>query len=172
MTMVLNLSITANTTIADDTAFPWDVATVEDTSYASWDFATDPTKVNIVRTGWYLVGADITTLGTSYGGADNADVIALIGKNGLTLDDTIIAERSDKPNSTGVGLFTVGPQPRYLEAGDYIQLYIQNVNANTTMLESNPSTPPATGSDYTNQPGTGVIGSHLYLIAMGGGAPS
>lgn len=168
MTMVAYLTRLTNVVIADDTAFSWDTARLMNTSYASWTIG-DPTKLYIDRTGWYFVGADITTLGTSYGGADNSDWLACIGKNGIALANTQIAERHRASTAVNADLMSIGT-PMYLLDTDYLQLYLQNANAANILVESNPS--DGLPSGYLTDAGPGTISPHLYLIAMGGGAPS
>lgn len=166
MTMVAYLTRLTNVVINDDTAFSWDTARVLNTSYASWSIG-DPTKLYIERSGWYWAGGDFTTLGTFYGGANNADWIAAIGKNGITLNDSYIMERHYHSSGASADLMSIGA-PIYLLDTDYIQVYFQNVNASSILVESNPTD----GPDYTTDTGPGTMSPHLFLIAMNGPAPS
>lgn len=172
MTMVAYLTRLANKVINDDTAFDWDTARVLDTSYASWTIG-DPTKLYIERTGWYWVGGDFTTLGTSYGGANNSDWLVLVGKNGITLADSVVAERHYTLAPGGAGssadLVSIGA-PVYLLDTDYIQVYFQNANSTSLLVESNPS--DGLPSGYLTDAGPGTMSPHLFLIAMNGTAPA
>lgn len=168
MTMVAYLTRLTNVVINDDTAFSWDTARVLNTTYASWTIG-DPTKLYIDRSGWYWIGCDITTLGTSYGGANNADYFVLVGKNGIALANTVLAERHSPASATGADLLSIGG-PVYLLDTDYIQVYFQNTNAASILVESNPS--DGLPSGYLTDAGPGTMSPHLFLIALNGAAPS
>lgn len=168
MTMVAYLTRLTNVVINDDTAFSWDTARLMNASYASWTIG-DPTKLHIERTGWYWVGGDFTTLGTFYGGADNADWLAGVGKNGIALANTVLLERHYHSSGASADLMSIGA-PIYLLDTDYLQVYFQNAGATSILVESNPS--DGVPSGYLTDAGPGTMSPHLFLIAMGGGAPS
>lgn len=168
MTMVAYLTRLANKVINEDTAFDWDTARVLDTSYATWTIG-DATKLYCVRAGWYFVGGDFTTLGTFYGGADNADWLAGVGKNGVALANTVILERHYHSSGASADLMSIGA-PVYLTSSDYLQVYFQNAGGTTLLVESNPS--DGLPSGYLTDSGPGTMSPHLYLIAMNGSAPS
>lgn len=167
MTMVAYLTRLNNLVINNDTAFDWSKASVLNAVYASWTIG-DPTKLYIDRTGWYWVGGDFTTLGTTYGGANNADWIAGIGKNGIALANTVITERHYHSSGASADLMSIG-SPVYLLDTDYLQVYFQNPNAATLLVESNPS--DGLPSGYLADAGPGTMSPHLFLVAMSGAAP-
>jgi len=167
MTLAVKLTRLFNLEINDNTAFPYDTAIVLDTSYATWAGTGNP--VVIVRTGWYFVWVNSTTLGTGYSSApDNSDWLHAVGRNGITLDDTIYGERNSSGNGASAQ-FISGGSPAYLEAGDELEVYYVNfVTGETSILvESNPSV----GPNYLTCAGPGTLSPHLMLIAMGGLAP-
>lgn len=167
MRMVVQLTRLSNKVIADDTPFPYDTAFLLDTAYATWAGEGEP--LVIVRTGWYWLQVNTTTLGTGYGGPDDSDWLQAVGRNGITLADTIYGERAHG-SSGGSALPFSGGRPVYLEAGDELQTYYQNAvfGASTLLVESNPSD----GPDYTTDTGPGTLSPHLMLAAMSGNAPS
>jgi hypothetical protein len=169
MTMVAYLTRLSNVVVTEDVAFDWDTARVMHASYASWS-AVDPSKLRIVTTGWYWIGGDFTTLGTSYGGANNSDWVAAVGKNGVALANTVIAERHGPKVATDADLMSIG-SPVYLTSGDYLQVYFQNANSGSTtlLIESNPS--DGLPSGYLDDAGPGTLSPHLFLIALNGAAP-
>lgn len=168
MTMVAFLTRSANLVITEDTAFDWDLAPVMDAGYAHWAIG-DPTKLYIDRTGWYWAGGNFTTLGTDYGGASNANWVAAIGKNGVTLADTIVAERHEAVSGAKADLMSIG-SPVYLLDTDYVQVFFQNTNGTTLLVEANVS--DGVPSGYLADAGTHVLSPHLFLIAMAGSAPA
>jgi hypothetical protein len=167
MTMVAYLTRLQNKVINNDTAFDWDTAVVMDSAFAHWAIS-DATKLYIDRAGWYWIGGDFTTLGTSYGGGANSDWLAGIGKNGITLNDTIVMERHAHSSGATADLMSIGA-PVYLLDTDYVQVYFQNPNAASLLVESNPS--DGVPSGYLTDTGPGTMSPHLFLIAMGGAAP-
>lgn len=166
MRVVAFLTRLSNRVHSDDTIFPFDTARVMDTAYCTWGGGSSDGIV-IVQSRWYWVHANITALGTSYGGADNSDYFVLIGKNGITLADTIIGASHGREVGDGATLMHTG-SPVYLEAGDEIFLYTQNADASSLLIESNPTD----GPDYTTDTGPGTIGPHLILVALSGNAPT
>lgn len=154
-----------NLVLPNNTALPFDTAWTMNTGYGTWS-AADPTKIVVAKSGWYRVGGDFTTLGTAYGGPNNADWVAQIGRNGIDLDHAIVAERHFHSSGGTADLMSIGGPVR-LEAGDTIQVVFQNANGQSLLIESNPSVPPASGSDYRTQPGTGAMSPHLYIVFEG-----
>jgi len=158
-----------NKVIANNAPFDFDTALAINAAYASWDIG-DPTKIVIAKAGWFWVGGDFTTLGTAYGGANNSDWIAQIERNGSDLDHAIMFERHDHSSGATADGMSIGG-PRLLDVDDEISVLFQNANAANLLVESNPSEPPAVGSDYTTQPGTGAMSPHLYVYYVGDAPP-
>ncbi len=158
----------ANLVIADATAFPFDTAT--DDPLGMWDLG-DATKLTIPRTGWYWVGADITTLGTNYGGPNNQQVMIEVCRNwdGVEphLDEDVVFERFwNKNGSEAHGNSTL--QLVHLVAGDYLQLLLTG-SGSGLLVESNPS--DGLPSGYLTDTGPGTLSPHLYVVLAdrGGG---
>lgn len=166
MTMVAFLTRLSNYVVNNDTAFPFDTARVMDTSYCTWAGTGNP--IVIVTEGWYWVGVNATTLGTYYGGANNSDWVTAVGRNGVDLAHTVISERHYHSSAASADLMSIGA-PVYLYVADEIDVYFQNPNASTLLVESNPS--DGLPSGYLTDAGPGTIGTHLFLIAMAGIAP-
>ena len=166
MRVVAKLTRSTNVVVTEDTAFSYNTSVVMDTAYCTWAGTGNP--IVIVQTGWYFVWVNSTTLGTSYGGPNNSDWIHAVGKNGITLADTIYSQRDSSGNGASAQLMS-GGSPVYLTAADAIRVYYQNmVSGQTTLLvESNVSD----GPDYTTDTGTMVLSPHLILMAMTGNAP-
>lgn len=168
MRVVAYLTRLSNIVHNDDTKFPWDTARVMDEAYCTWaGGATD--GIVIVASSWYWVHVDITTLGTDYGGASNADYTVLVSRNGITLSDTLIGAGHLRPGGAGAGLMHTG-SPVYLEAGDEVFVYTQNALAGTLLIESNPSDGAPSG--YLADAGPGTIGPHLILVKLSGLPPA
>lgn len=153
----------SNYSIANNTPFPFDHAIVDPDGW--WDIAT-PTKLIVPggKAGWYWVGANITTLGTSYGGGSNLNVQIHIAKNWngnetTLLNATVVYERFN--NSTGGwahGNSTLGLI--YLDEGD--ELEIAFIGTEPLLVESNPS--DGLPSGYLNDEGPGTLSPHFYAI--------
>lgn len=154
-----------NIVLANNVPLAFDSAPAANATYGSWSSA-DPTKLVIAKTGWYLVGVDLTTLGTNYNGPDNSDWVGAVGRNGVDLAHLILGQRHDHSSGGTADLMSFS-SPVRLTAADYLQLIVQNPLASGLLVESNVSVPPTSGSDYTTRPGTGVIGPHLYAIYQG-----
>jgi hypothetical protein len=166
MRVVAKLTRLSNVVVTEDTAFPYDTSVVLDTDYATW--AGEGNPLVIVQTGWYWVHVNSTTLGTGYGGPSNLDWIHAVGRNGVTLADTVYSQRHIGASGASAQLLS-GGSPVYLEAADELDVYYQNlVSGQTTLLvESNPSD----GPDYTTDTGPGTLSPHLFLVKMSGPAP-
>lgn len=157
----------ANKVIANNTAFDFDTAWAINPLYGTWVIGA-PTKIKVVTPGWYEVGGDFTTLGTNYAGASNLDWIAAITRNGITLAEFIVAERKRAGSGNGASADLMSfSSPVLLAADDEIQVIFQNQNAANILVESNPSVPPTSGSDYTTRPGSGAMSPHLYVVYIG-----
>lgn len=168
MRVVVKLTRLSNYVVTDDTAFPYDTAVVLDTAYATW--AGEGNPVVVVREGWYWVHLNSTTLGTGYSSAPaNDDWLHAVGRNGLTLADTVYSQRHAGSTGASAQLMS-GGSPVYLETGDEIDAYYQNLHSGLTtlLLESNPTD----GPNYLTDTGPGTLSPHLFLIAMSGSAPS
>lgn len=167
MRVVAKLTRLSNIVVTENTAFPYDTAIVLDTAYATW--AGEGNPLVIVTTGWYWIHLNSTTLGTFYGGPDNSDWLHAVGRNGITLADTVYGERNSSGNAA-TAQFISGGSPVYLEAGDEIDVYYTNLKSGETTLlvESNPSD----GPDYTTDTGPGTLSPHIFLIKMSGDAPA
>jgi hypothetical protein len=169
MSVVAQLTRLSNYVVNDDTAFPYDHAFVLDTDYATWAGEGEPLVV--VQAGWYWVWLNDTTLGTNYGGANNSDWLHAVGRNGITLNDTVFSQRHTGANAASAQLMS-GGSPVYLQAGDELRTYFQNcVAGQTTLLvESNPTDGVPGG--YLTDEGPGTLSPHLFLIRMAGPAPA
>jgi hypothetical protein len=168
MRVVAKLTRLSNIVVTEDTAFPYDEAVVLDTAYATW--AGEGNPLVIVQSRWYGIVVNSTTLGTSYSSApDNSDWLHAVGRNGITLADTVVSERHSGLSGASAQLMSTGPWPVYLEAGDELDTYYQNlVSGQTTLLvESNPTD----GPNYLTDVGPGTLSPHLILIALSGDAP-
>lgn len=166
MRVVAFLTRLSNRVHNDDTKFPWTTARVMDTTYCTWAGGASDGIV-IVQTGWYWVHVNITTLGTFYSGATNADYFVMVSRNGITLDDTLIGASHSRPGGEGASLMHTG-SPVYLEAGDELFVYTQNADGSSLLIESNPTD----GPDYTTDTGPGTISPHFILVKLSGNAPS
>lgn len=167
MRIVAKLTRLSNIVVTDNAAFPYDTAVILDTAYATWAGEGDP--LVIVQSSWYWLWLNSTTLGTGYGGPSNADWLHAVARNGISLDNTLPgAARDSSGNGLSAQIMSSG-SPVYLEAGDELETYYQNlVSGQTTLLvESNPSV----GPDYTTCVGPGTLSPHLILVKMSGDAP-
>lgn len=161
----------SNRVHANSTAFPFDSAAVDPDG---WWSAGAPSRLTVPvgKTGWYIVGADVTTLGTNYGGTTNVNVQIQIAKNwngvaGDLLNATVVYERFDNANGTAAhGNATASLV--YLQAGDYLQLTTFNSNGADLLIESNPS--DGVPSGYLTDAGPGTLSPHLYVIPAHGPA--
>ncbi len=128
-----------------------------------------PTDVTIPVSGWYWVGYEITTLGTGYGGATNRNLVIAVLKNydgqGPILDFMVVGRRFSHSNGKDAYLDSQ-TVPCYLEAGDTLQLVIQNHDASSVLVESNPSDGLPNG--FLNDDGPGTLSPHFYVILMPG----
>lgn len=174
MRIVAFLTRLSNVIVNDDTAFPYDEARVLDTAYFTWAGSPGDPLV-CVQAGWYGLMLNSTTLGTQYGttgigsgtaAPDNADWLHAIGRNGITLADTVVSERHTGANGIGAQLMSTGPWPVYLEVGDELQAYYQNTGASSILVESNPTD----GPNYHTDAGIGTLSPHLIVI-KGSGTP-
>jgi hypothetical protein len=159
----------SNYVINDDTSFPFDHARVLDTTYFTWTGTPGDPLVCQVE-GWYFLKGNFTTLGTGYGGADNTDWFAAISRNGLTLDDMVVAGRKRAGSGAGASadLFEISDDV-YLEVGDEIFVLFQNTGASTLLVESNPS--DGVPSGYLTDAGPGTLSPHLVIETRSGPAP-
>lgn len=159
MRLVAFLTRLSNYVIADDTAFPYDTSVYLDTNYFTWAGTGNP--LVCARAGRYAGTLVSTTLGTDYGGANNADWLHAIGRNGLALANTILSERHPGGSGVNAQLMTTGLQvfKDLFSVGDTIRVYYQNANASSLLVESNPTD----GPDYTTDTGPGTLSPHLQL---------
>lgn len=174
MRVVAFLTRLSNHVVTEDTAFPYDDARVLDTDYFTWAGTGNP--LVCVQEGWYGIILNSTVLGTLYENGSGTpapssqDWIHAVGRNGVTLADTIVSERHVGVNGASAQLMSTGPWPVYLEAGDELETYYQNhvSGATTLLVESNPTD----GPNYFTDAGDGVLSPHLILIKGAGSAPS
>lgn len=160
---------TANDTVTNEEPIPFNTELID--SAGMWSIG-DPTKVHIPRDDWYWVGADITTLGTAYGGPNNTNVSIAIMKNwdgvSTQLGYYVAYERfnnEDGASAAGNSLL----QLVYLEAGDVLQVILIG-NAGSLLVESNPS--DGVPSGFPNDTGPGTLSPHFFVIsARPGGGP-
>lgn len=166
-TIVAFLTRMSNIVVTENTAFPYDHAVVLNTSYFTW--AGEGNSLVTVTEGWYGLALNSTTLGTFYGGPSNLTWLHAIGRNGITLADTVVSERHDADGGAGAQLMSTGPWPVYLEVGDTLDVYFQNlVGGETTIfVESNPSDGPT----YTTDTGPGTLSPHFIVTTMTGAVP-
>lgn len=165
MRVVAFLTRLSNRVHPDDTKFPWDTARVMDASYCTWA-GTSTSGIVVLQSSWYWVHVNITTLGTFYAGATNADYFVLVSRNGIALSDTLTGASHSRPGGAGASLMHTG-SPVYLNAGDELFVYTQNDDAASLLIESNPTD----GPDYTTDAGPGTIGPHLIVVKLSGNAP-
>ncbi len=134
-------------------AFPFD--TLRFGLSSMWDSA-QPTRINIPLSGLWLVGADITTLGTYYGGTENYGVILEIVKNWCGVETTcphLYADIIGERYGNGSGAFAQMNSTSSiveLQAGDYLELIISGV----LLVESNPGD-------------SGTLSPHFYAYYLG-----
>lgn len=148
-----------------------------DTAFDDYDGATtpsgvwtisDPTKFTLTRD---LVRCSVevhlTTLGTGYTGPSNSDVVVSVVKNwsgtGVYLDKTIAAVRCHHNGGASAQIDELSQFVGDLSAGDVLQVVTAGDGAGSLLIEANPSGPPPSGSDYTHETGTGIIGTHFVL---------
>lgn len=175
MQVVAFMTRLSNYIVSNDTSFPYDTARVLDTDYFTWSgIEGDPLVCQIE--GWYGIILNSTTLGTGYGttgigsgtpAPTNVDWVHAVGRNGITLNDTVVSERHTGASGASAQLMSTGPWPVYLEGGDELQTYYQNINAATLLVESNPSD----GPNYHTDTGPGTLSPHLIIIRGRGTAP-
>lgn len=167
MRVVAFLTRMSNIVVTEDTAFPYDHAVVLDTTYFTW--AGEGNPLVCVTTGWYGISLNSTTLGTFYSGPSNLSWLHAVGRNGITLADTVVSERHDADSGAGAQLMSTGPWPVYLTTGDELDAYYQNLTAGTTtiLVESNPTD----GPDYTTDAGPGTLSPHFIITRMAGAVP-
>jgi hypothetical protein len=161
----------SNYVLTNEDPFPFDTENVD--SDGIWD-PGNPTVFTVQRTGWYFVGADITTLGTDYGGASNANLLIAILKNwdgvSAQLGYYIAVERYENGIATAAQLNSL-LQLVYLEVGDELQLTLISAAGSSLLVESNPS--DGVPSGYLTDSGPGTLSPHFYLVwAQGNGAPA
>lgn len=163
MKLVAFMTRLSNYVIADDTAFPYDTAVYINNAYMTWAGSGNP--LVCARAGRYAGTLVSTTLGTNYGGASNSDWIHAIGRNGVTLADTILSERHAHSSGATADLMTTGLQvfKDLFSVGDTIEVYYQNINGSTILVESNPTD----GPDYTTDVGPGTLSPHLQIFWIG-----
>lgn len=138
-----------------------------------FDAGTDNTKIIIRRTGWYWVGANITTLGTDYSGPNNSNVVLAIMKNwdgvSTQLDYYVAFERYDNGMS-GAAQGNTLLQQVYLEEDDELQLIVIGPTASGLLIESNPSDGLPGG--FPTDSGTGVLSPHFFAMWATGHGPT
>lgn len=136
------------------------------------DLVADSSKITVQRTGWYWVGANITTLGTDYSGSNNSNVALSITKNwdgvAAYLDSTVAFERFENDLSTSAQANSILQQV-YLTEGDYIQVVTYTSSASNLLIESNPSDGSPGG--YPTDAGLGTLSPHLFVQWVGGYGP-
>lgn len=165
----------SNIVVTEDTEFPYDHAVVLDTDFFTWAGEGNPLVCQV--DGWYGIQVNSTTLGTGYGttglgsgtaAPNNSDWLHAVGKNGITLADTVISERHVGLSGASAQLMSTGPCPVYLEAGDTIDVYYQNLAGSSSLLvESNPSD----GPNYHTDTGPGTLSPHLIITTITGSVP-
>lgn len=167
----------SNLVVADDTSFSYDHAVVLEEDYFTWS-GTPGDPLVCQRAGWYGLALNSTTLGTSYGttglgsgtaAPSNLDWLHAVGRNGIALEDTVVSERHAGDNGAGAQLMSTGPWPVYLEVGDTLETYYQNLTAgqSTILVESNPSD----GPNFHTDTGPGTLSPHLIVTTMRGAVP-
>lgn len=167
----VHLTRLSNLVIDNEDPFPFGVANEDSGEF--WDIG-DPTKIVIPpgQGGWYWVGADITTLGTNYGGSSNANVTIAVLKNwdgvSTQLGFYCAAERFENGNSTLAYMNTLSPQLVELAAGDVLQLVLIG-GGSDLLVESNPSDGAPSG--YLADDGPGTLSPHFYVLRAGPGLP-
>lgn len=162
--LVSFLTRSSNIKVSNEQPFPWntEIDDVGDT----WDPA-DPTVITAAATGWYWVGVNITTLGTSYGGPNNSNVMITVLKNwdgvSIQLGYYVAWERFANTASTsaqGNSLL----QMVHLEAGDELQVALIGATSAGLLVESNPS--DGLPSGFLTDAGPGTLSPHFYLIPV------
>lgn len=177
--LVIRLTNTTNYTVTapqDPSLADADPLTF-DTAFDDYDGVTtpsgcwtigDPTKITLTRdVARCTVEVHLTTLGTGYTGPSNQSVLVAVVKNwdgtGVYLDKVIAGNGPyDYANGSGARAIELSQFVGDLSSGDVLQVVVAG-NAGTLLIEANPSGPPPSGTDYTAETGTGVIGSHFVL---------
>lgn len=161
----------SNVTVANNAAVVFD-AEIADPD--GWWSAAAPTKLIVPagKGGWYWVGADITTLGTTYGGPANTDVQLCVEKNWDGTQPTLLAscvayQRYSHGNGTSARAETL-LQPILLAAGDELQLALIGPTSGGLLVESNPS--DGLPSGYLTDDGPGTLSPHFFAIPATGPA--
>jgi hypothetical protein len=136
------------------------------------NLGTHASRITIQRTGWYWVGANITTLGTDYSGSNNSNVSISIVKNwdGVSayLDSTIAFERFENGLSTSAQANSILQQV-YLTSGDYVEVITYSSVGSDLLIESNPSDGSPGG--YPTDAGLGTLSPHFFIQWIGGFGP-
>lgn len=151
----------SNLRVGNGIAFTFD-AEVSD-QYNMWN-ASDPTVLTIPWEGWWWVGVNATTLGTSYGGPSNLWTIIEVVRNwdGVEphLDDNVAFERF----YNGIATSAFGNsllQLVYLKEGDRLQVLFSGPAAQGLLVESNPSDGQPSG--FLTDSGPGTLSPHFYV---------
>jgi hypothetical protein len=151
----------SNYVLTNEDPFPFDTVNVD--TDGIWD-SSDPTKLTVQREGWYFLGANITTLGTDYGGASNANVGIYILRDwdgvSTQLAYYIAGERFENGFTSAAQLNSL-LQLVYLEVGDVLELTLIG-GAGSLLVESNPS--DGVPSGYVSDDGPGTMSPHFYLV--------
>jgi hypothetical protein len=146
----------SNVVVDDSAPFPFD------RQVAGWEQA-DPSVIVVPADGWYMVGADITTLGTAYGGPSNRQTQLSVVKDWEPGTPPLLAtvafenfHADDGQGAHGNSLL----QPVWLEAGDRLELVI----GSQVLVESNPS--DGLPGDFLTDEGPGVLSPRFYLLPL------
>lgn len=171
--IVAYLTRLSNYVIDAGDPFPFDTEKITtNANYFTWT-GTPGDPLVCTRDGWYHLRGNFTSLGTNYSGPNNTDWSAAITRNGWDLDHMVVygRKRAGSGGGTSADAFEISDDV-YLEVDDLINVVFNVGEAVTSVLiESNPSTPPGSGSDYTSQPGPGTLSPHLIIETRSGPAP-
>lgn len=165
LTTLTNRNLTdGDPIIFDDTRYDKDGAT---TPSGAWDVG-DPERLTVPRDLTDCkVEVHLTTLGTDYGGASNANIVISVLKNwsgaGEYLSSTIAAVRWQNLDGVHAHLNELTQSIGDLANGDVLQVVLATTGG-SVMVEANPTTtPPAIPGDFDGEAGSGVIGTHFVL---------
>lgn len=131
-----------------------------------WD-PEEPSVLVVPATGWWRVGVDLTTLGTSYDGPPNNDVTISVVRNWDKsepfLTSTVAVERFHNDPDGRVAEINSLLEPVWLEAGDRLEVILVG-GPEGLLVESNPSDGVPNG--FRTDTGPGTLSPHFFLLPL------
>jgi hypothetical protein len=165
----------SNHVVSTNVVFPFGQALYDSTGGSMWT-AGSPSKIvipaGVGNSKLWVIGADITTLGTSYGGTGNQRVILEIVKNwpgneavNPHLNYEVAGERFWNENAASAYLNSISFHPVLLNEGDELELLVTG-SGSDLLVESNPS--DGVPSGYLTDDGPGTLSPRFYAFLWPG----